>query len=272
MNKKFIIKFASLSLGLLSLGQQASAQQCSINLNYGVIIDPKHIRIVEKGQTQVQINKAAQLFIRGTEVSLTDEQQILLTNFSTGIRQQVPEIVSIAIEGADIGLKAVNKVVAGLTGENSASQQKVQAKFDELKWRIRARFNQSANNYYIAPQDLNDFDEMFTGEFEQEIEAMISTSIGSILEAVGQSMLTDSNESEYGGEARITTFDDRLTSISKGLELEVSERAKALDEKVALFCQQLTHLNSIEAQLHQAIPTLKDTTLLTLQISLQRKL
>jgi len=257
-----IPKYCSLAIALLVFFPQAYAQQCSINLNYGVIIDPKHIRIVEKGQTQVQINDSKQLFIKGRELSLTNNQQLLLEKFSLGIRQQVPEIVSIAIEGVDIGLKAVNEVVAGLTGENSASQQKVQAKFDELKWRIRARFNQSANNYYIAPQDLNDFDEMFTGEFEQEIEAMISTSIGSILEAVGQSILTDSNNDEYGGETRITTFDKRLTSISKGLELEVSERAKALDKKAALFCQQLTHLDEIEAQLHQAIPALRSFNLI----------
>ena len=179
-----------------------------------------------------------------------------------GIRQQVPEIVSIAIEGVDIGLKAVNEVVAGLTGENSASQQKVQAKFEELKWRIRARFNQSANNYYIAPQDLNNLDEIFTGEFEQEIEAMISTSIGSILEAVGQSILANDNSSDYGGETRITTFDERLTTLSKDLELEVAERAKALDKKAALFCQQLMSLDELETQLHQSIPALKKYNLI----------
>jgi hypothetical protein len=257
-----MLNYCSLAIALLIFIPQSYAQQCSINLNYGVIIDPKHIRIVDKGQTQVQINNTEQLFIKGTEISLTNEQQLLLTRFSTGIRQQVPEIVSIAIEGVDIGLKAVNEVVAGLTGENSASQQKVQAKFDELKWRIRARFNQSANNYYIAPQDLNDFDEMFTGEFEQEIEAMISTSIGSILEAVGESILTDSDNSEYGGETRITTYDKRLTSISKGLELEAAERAKALDKKAALFCQKLIRLDQIEAQLHQAIPALKSYNLI----------
>jgi hypothetical protein len=256
------LKISLLSLILVPFYQQAYSQQCSINLNYGVIIDPKHIRIVDKGKTQVQINNTKQLFIGGREVVLSKEQQKLLNSFSEGIRQQVPEIVSIAIEGVDIGLRAVNEVVAGLTGENSASQQKVQAKFDELKWRIRARFNQSANNYYIAPQDLNDFDEMFTGEFEQEIEAMISTSIGSILEAVGQSILVDDNSSEYGGETRITTYDKRLSNISKGLELEVTERAKALDKKAAIFCQQLTYLDKIEAQLHQAIPALKDFNLI----------
>ncbi|PKI17051.1 YggN family protein [Colwellia sp. 12G3] len=256
------LKYCSFFLATLPFYQQAYAQQCSINLNYGVIIDPKHIRIVDKGKTRVQINNTKQLFIRGREISLSPEQQQLLSNFSVGIRQQVPEIVSIAIEGVDIGLKAVNEVVAGLTGENSASQQKVQAKFDELKWRIRARFNQSANNYYIAPQDLNDFDEMFTGEFEQEIEAIISNSLGTILEAVGQSILADDNNTEYVGETRIATFDKRLTTISNGLELQVAQRAKALDKKAALFCQELTHLDELEAELHQAIPALKDYNLI----------
>lgn len=244
-----------------SLYQQAEAQQCPIHLNYGVIIAPKHIRMVDKGQTHVQINNSHQLFINGREVTLSKEQQQLLSSFSTGIRQQVPEIVSIAIEGVDIRLKAVNKVITGLTGENSASQQKVQTKFEELKWRIRARFNQSANNYYIAPQDLTNFDEMFKGEFEQEIEAMISTSIGTILEAVGQSILAD-DISEYEGESRITTFDKRLTSVSNGLEMAITERAKALDTKAALFCQQLSALNEIENKLHQAIPALQNYNLI----------
>lgn len=260
--QKKLLKYSFPALILMPFYQQAYAQQCSINLNYGVIIDPKHIRIVDKGKTKVQINNTKQLFIRGREITLSSEQQQLLNSFSIGIRQQVPEIVSIAIEGVDIGLKAVNQVVASLTGENSASQQKVQARFDELKWRIRTRFNQSANNYYIAPQDLNDFDEMFTGEFEQEIEGIISTSIGTILEAVGQSILADDNNEEYDGETRITTFDKRLTTLSKGLELQVAQRAKALDKKAALFCQELTHLDALEAKLHHAIPALKDYNLI----------
>ena len=262
MHNYFKLKLFICLMTVLAIGQQAMAQQCSVNLNYGVIIDPKHIRIIEQGQTKVQINTTTQLFIKGREQNLSNEQRVLLEQFSSGIRQQIPEIVSIAIEGVEIGLKAVNEVVAGLTGENSASQQKVQAKFDEMKWRIRARFNQSANNYYIAPQDLNDFDEMLTGEFEQEIEAIISTSLGTILEAVGQSMLKDGEASEYGGETRITTFDNRLTSLSKGLELEVTERAKALDKKAARFCLELRQLETIETELHQAIPALRDYNLI----------
>jgi len=262
-SSRFLLGIVFIVTSLTSPMSSAFSQQCSINLNYGVIINPTHIRIVERGQTQVQINNDDQLFIQGREHQLNDEQKLLFKQFSTGIREQFPEIIAIAIEGVDIGLKAVNEVIGGLTGENSASQQNVQAKFEELKWRIRTRFNQSANNYYIAPQDLNDFEELFAGEFEQEIEEVIQESIGTILKAVGQSLIKDDNRYEGGnGEERITTFDERMAGMSKGLELAVSERAKALEDKAKEYCEQLTELDNIESKLQQTIPALQPFNLI----------
>jgi hypothetical protein len=250
-------KSSLIALPFLVLSNNLHSQECAINFNYGVIIDPKHIRIIDKSQTKVQINGEKQLFILGRELKLTDNQKALLAQFSAGIREKLPEMVSITIEGVDIGLKAANQVIGGLTGENSSSQQKVQEKFEELKFRIRARFNQSANNYYIAPQDFNDFDQMFAGEFEQEIEEIVSDSIGTILKAVGQSMLTEHNTGEPGSEEqRISIYDDRLTSFGKGLHLDVTQRAKALEEKVSLFCVQLTALDKMEHKLQKSIPEL----------------
>jgi hypothetical protein len=248
-----IINLLAIAIYFLS-AQVSYAQQCSIHLNFGVIIDPNNIRIVEKSKTQIQINASKQLFIGGREISLSDEQIKLLETFSHGIRQQIPEIVSIAIEGVDVSFKAVNQLVVGLTGENSEDQQKIRTKFEELKWRIRARFNQSTNNYYIAPQDLTDFDEILTGEFKQDIESMISGSIGTILEAVGQSLLSDNNSNEYGSEVRVNTLDPKLTNISKDFSLTKSHKAKALDDRISLFCKQLKKLNEIEDKLHISIP------------------
>jgi len=256
-----VITYSALGLLMMS-SQSALAQQCSIHFNYGVIIHPNHIRMVDRAQTQIQINNSSQLFIKGREIQLSTEQQKLVAQFSIGLREQLPAIVSIAIEGVDISLKAVNEVIGGLTGENSASQQKVQAKFDELKWRTRARFNQSADNYYIAPQDFTDLDGIFSGQFEQEIEDIITTSIGTILTAVGESILSDSSHSEYGSEKRIATFDERLSNLSEGLDFEVAARAKALNKKATKFCLKLDELNKIESQLQQAIPALKEYNLI----------
>lgn len=237
------------------------AEQCSIHFNYGVIIDPAHVRMIDHGQTRVQINGEYQLFVEGREIQLNHEQQQLIKQFSLGVREQVPEIVSIAIEGVDIGLKAVNKAIGSLTGENSASQQKLQTKFDELKWRIRTRFNQSANNYYIAPQDFADFDDIFTGEFEQEIEEIITDSIDTILLAVGEAMISD-NSNNRGGEERLSTFDDRMETMAKDLELEISASANALQNKAEKFCLKLSELDKIESEIHKSIKPLSKIDLI----------
>jgi hypothetical protein len=259
MTKRLTLLLLSTVLSLLSFNTQA--EQCSINFNYGVIIDPNHIRIIEHGKTIVQINHTHQLFVNGREITLTNKQQRLIEQFSSGIRQQVPKIVSIAIDGVDIGLKAVNKVIGGLTGENSASQQKIQVQFDELKWRLRKRFNQSANNYYIALQDFDDLDDIFTGEFEEIIDEVISNSIGSILIVVGDA-ITSSNDEQGNGEQRISTFDEKMESMSKDLELEISSSADALKKKAIQFCQNLTLLNKIENQIQYSIPELADFNLI----------
>ena len=236
-----------------------NAQQCDINFNYAVIIDPAHVRIVNHGQTYVQINGQHQLFVHGREIQLSNEQKVQLSEYASGIRSQVPAIVSIAIEGVELGLKAVNEVVAGLTGENSASHQQFQEKFDEMKWRLRSRFNHSDESYYIAPQDFDDFDEIFAGEFEKEIEAIVSDSVGSILVAVGEAM---THREEQSTEQRVETFDQRIETMGNDLKLDISKQANALEIKAEVICASLVKLNAIENKLQMEIPALAEFNLI----------
>ena len=237
------------------------AKQCSVNFNYGIVIDPSHIRMLDHGKTYVQINDDKQLFINGREIQLTLKQQTLINDYAIGIRTQVPKIVAIALEGVDIGLKAVNKVIGGLTGENSASHQKIQQRFDEIKMRIYKRFNHSDENYYLARQDFDNFDELFSGEFEQELEEIISQSVGTILMAVGEAMLTPDN-SELSSEQRTLSFDQRMENMGKELELELVSQTNVLENKAEQFCQSLIELNQIEDELQKNIAELSTFNLL----------
>ena len=248
----------SLLLTSLFVGS-TSAQQCDINFNYGVIIDPAHVRIVDQGQTYVQINGQHQLFVNGREILLTDKQKEQLSDYTTGIRSQVPAIVSIAIEGVELGLKAVNKVISGLTGENSASHQQFQERFDEMKSRLRARFNHSDDSYYIAPQDFDDFDEVFAGEFEKEIETIVSNSVGTILIAVGEAM---THREEQSSEQRAETFDQRIETMGNDIKLDISNQANALEEKAAIICASLVQLDALENKLQLEIPALSEFNLI----------
>ena len=237
-----------------------SSAHCNIHLNYGVVIDPGHIRILEEGITYVQFSKSGQLFVNGREIQLNDAQQALIKEYATGIRKQVPELVNIAIEGVELGLKAVNKVIAGLTGENSAAHQKLQQRFEELHWRIRKRFNHSDNSYYIAPQDLDDFDEIFAGEFEQEIEEIVTKSIGSILGAVGEAV-TNQEVEPQSSEQRAGNIGDGVEAMGDDLALEINSKTSSLESKADAFCNKLIELDIIESEIQKQISALNQFNL-----------
>ena len=191
---------------------------------------------------------------------MNKEQAALVNEYSSGIRSQVPQIVSIAIEGVEVGLKAVNKVIGGLTGENSATHRRLQENFDEMQMRLRKKFNHSDESYYIAPQDFDDFDEIFAGEFEQEIEAIVSESIGTILMAVGEAM---TNRDEETIEQRVNTFDDKIETLGNDLKLEIGAKANQLEKRAEQFCSALSHLDSVEGKMQASISQLNGYNLIS---------
>jgi DUF2884 family protein len=253
-------KFSMVALFAAITSSSAMAEQCNVNFNYGVVIDPSHVRILNHGQTYVQFNGEHQVFVHGREIALTDENIETVSLFVSGIREQVPQIVSIAIEGVEIGLKAVNKVIGGLTGENSASHRRITEKFDEMQMRLHKRFNHSDESYYIAPQDFDEFDEIFAGEFEHEIEEIVSESIGTILMAVGEAM---ANRDEEDIEQRVDTFDERIESMGNELTLEIGNKASKLETKAEKFCKKLSALDKIETEMQLTIPALANFNLIS---------
>ncbi|GHF96346.1 DUF2884 family protein [Thalassotalea marina] len=242
----------------LSSTQASANAHCDINFRHGVIIDPLHIRILEQGITFVQINHDRQLFVQGREVYLSDQQTHLVKQYATGIREQVPEIVSIAIESVDVGLNAVNKVVASVTGENSSSHQRLQKKFDELQWRLKKRFKHSDDSFYIAPQDFDELEEVFAGAFEQEIEALVTESIGTMLGAVGQAI----EDTRENNERREESFEQRMESMGDVLELEISSDVNIVEQKTIEICEKLIALDSIETALNENIDQLSSFNLI----------
>lgn len=249
------MKISAIAIIATSLmANKALAGNCDINFNFGVIINPQHVRIIEHNQTIVQINNNLQLFVKGRELDLSSSQRLALSLYSQGIRQQVPEIVSIAIEGVDIGLKTVNKLIASLTGENSLSHQKIQEKFNELQMRLRTRFNHADENYFIAPQDFENFDEIFTGEFEQEIQDIVSQSLGTILVAVGGAISAkENNDFEQNTDSIV----QQLENIGEDIKIDVGSKVNQLEQKTQQFCQNLHELDQAEHNLQQAIPQLQ---------------
>ena len=82
---------AAITFSSFSSYASLAKKQCEVELSHGLIITDDVIRIVDKGQTRVQINNNTQLFIRGYWVDLNPEDNTVVEQVSLGIRDNVSE-------------------------------------------------------------------------------------------------------------------------------------------------------------------------------------
>ncbi|RZQ54065.1 hypothetical protein C1E23_05450 [Pseudoalteromonas phenolica] len=224
--------------------------KCDVELDHGLIITDSVIRIVDKGQTRVQINHDEQLLIKGYFIQLNDEETKVLREYALGIRDTVPELVSLATDGVNLGLSAIEQIVEGMS-EKEPEVLKTQLQYVERA--LMDKFKRGDDFFFIAPQSLSKIDDFFTEEISQKIHSAIHGSLGSILVSLG-----DAFKSREGNiEERITDMGQRMEIISKEIDKSLKKKAQQLEDKAEEYCECLNSLDETEARLQAIVPSLK---------------
>ncbi len=225
--------------------------KCNVELGHGLIITDDVIRIVDRGQTRVQINNDQQLFIKGRWIELDVDEQVVLRRYSQGLRDTVPELVELATDGVNLGLSAIEQVVSGF------AEKEPEVLKDQLKYVERAlkdRFKKGDDFFYIAPQSLSKMSEFFEKEISEKIHSAVHGSLGAILVALG-----DAFESDEGNiEERITDMSERMDIISAEIDKSLKKKAVKLEKKANEYCGCLRTLEQTEQELHNIVPQLAD--------------
>ena len=238
---------------------QAQAEQCPIRLKFGLLLSPDHLRIMEMGRTQMQINNDAELFIRGELITLTDQERYMLQEFSMGLRKELPEIVAIAMDSLDIGFDALNKVIKGFAGTDAAAE--IEDHFMELRFGLLKRFARSGDNFYIAPQGLNELDDFFTDKLSGQISNVVTDSMRVMLGAMGEAY----RQSEGLVEGQIYDVNESVEKLSASVEKSLAFNANRLAGQAAKFCERFESLDRTEARLQNQIPELRKYDILSRQ-------
>ena len=216
---------AILSLSIALSSTAAFAQKpCDVELRHGLIITDDVIRIVDKGQTRVQINNNTQLFIRGYWVDLGEDESKVLEQFSQGIRQTVPELVNLATDGVNLGLSAIEQVVEGMS-DKEPEVLKTQLQYVERA--LMDKFKRGDDFFFIAPQSLSQIDDFFTKEISQKIHSAVHGSLGAILVSLG-----DAFKSREGNiEDRINDMGQRMDIITKEIDKSLQKKSRPIRAK-----------------------------------------
>ncbi|GAB2699404.1 DUF2884 family protein [Aliiglaciecola sp. 3_MG-2023] len=229
--------------------------KCDIDLKYGVVVNERQIRVVDDhNRTVYQINDTNQLIVLGDVVQLADEQQRELEDFSTGIHYVVPKMIILATEGVQLAVETVEHVYQGLVGVDNTNYEEVQSSLQRVQNRIKERFIQANENFYIGPGRLENVNDLVDEEIEAQLEKAFNTSLGGVLSAIGG--LSDGSGEET--EQKVDDLSQRIEAMGQELERQVGSKAQYLRKKAHWFCKKMNHLDRIEEDLRANVPALSD--------------
>ena len=243
-------------IGLLLSFPLLAHQSCAIELSAGLEIKATSITFFEQNSGRQKsklalytINDNDSLSISREKISLTLEQSILIDAYDTHIRQLVPKVKSIAIEGVDLAIDGVSISFNSLLGEGNTVGQELITELLELRQKIDV----SLSNEYeiIIGVDGLESDNLLGEDFELRIESAmrkaVMGSMGSLLVALGKQMI---NDDELG-------FDNKIDTFSQTIGREMESRAKIIEGKVEQLCSDFIKLEMIETQLQESIAQLQ---------------
>ncbi|MAD76225.1 MAG: hypothetical protein CML20_15805 [Rheinheimera sp.] len=242
---------------LLLLLPVSALANCNMAFRYGLVIGPEHILFVQNTRTYVQINKNRQLFVEGEWVQLSDADTELLEQYSQGLRKFVPEIVSLAVDGVELGLSSIESMLSGL---GSKSQQaEWQALIRETTFQFMSRFVRTGEYFYLAPQSLNEIDHFLNRELKPQLNNLARHTVGAVWGALRDALRQSDSNFERTDSQGLESVEQLVDNISFGLD----EKAIELEAKSALFCQRMRELDEIETSLQQRIPLLSQYDVVT---------
>ena len=257
----YIMRLGLLFLLLWSAAVRADLN-CEVALQYGLVVNEKHIRVLDHSLTVYQINGDSQLMVGGNWIELKDEQQRQqLAELSRGLHMVVPKMILLANEGVELAIDTVEQVYSGLMGKDNKSQEKLEASLDRVRWSVRKKFIHASDNYYMGPGRLENVDDIVDRELEEEIEHAMNTSIGGILSAIGGLVTSEQNT-----EQKVEELTQKLENIGVEIEQNVAPKAQSLKQKAEWFCKKFKALDQVEEQLRSSVKELQPYNVLATDI------
>ena len=235
-------------------------ESCDVDLEAGLTINESSIEFFdpdENKQVLYSIDNDYQLTVGGDNVSLNDDQQALVEQYSSSIRAMVPQVRSIAIEGVDLALEGVNLAFNELLGEGNDVGADLTQELSSLREEVAERFT-IAHGFTIGENGLED-DELLGEEFEQRIESAVEKavmgSMGSLLVALGQEMMFSGGDTD--------AFETRMESFGENIEHEMESRAEKIELKAESLCLAAVNIDQLEEELKSSIESLADINVIT---------
>lgn len=254
-------------------------ESCDVSLTAGISINSQKIEFYEpnsenESEQSNQLNIPSkslykitadnQLVVNGETISLTKQQQHLITDYAQSIRTLVPKVKTLAIEGVDLALEGVDLAFTRLLGEGNDVGSQLNQDLLLIREAVDTKLSiEQGVSFGFNGNDHNEIvSELMGDDFEQRIENTIAkavmNSMANLLVSLGQEML-------FSGGAN-NDFEARMESFGDDIASEMEARTAKIEKKADQLCLSIKQIDQLEEQLKESIVQLKGFDVLTTKI------
>ncbi|MET1256457.1 DUF2884 family protein [Aliikangiella maris] len=228
----------ALMLSVSSTTLVAESEQCNFTTDYNINIESEQIRFTQTDGDTFEF-AGEKLLINDKAVKLNDEQLKASLALQQKAREMVPVIAEVAIEGAELGIKAATMVVTALFADDEAAQQELMLPIEALTKKLKTHVSSTQFNIEQLEQTL---DNAFDEEFSQAIEAAVAKFSGKMVGSVLTTLFSGDNE-------EMKDFEFRMENLEYQVEEYVEKNAEQLEKKASKLCEELVKLEVYDAVL-----------------------
>lgn len=223
-------------------------EECRITVDHEVHVSSEHVRLLDDGQEMWRINAQGELYVEGEYAAQSEEVQTMLIEYRNGVEEQTEAVVYVVGEALHITHEALTSVFT----EMFSADHRVVERIEELHQTLSVEFENVAyeenGETVIRGQELDSFGDRLGDTIEQEVEEIVSSSVGSLLAMIGKELIS--------GGGSMEEFEQRMDTMATDLETRIEERTARIEERADQMCDQIVELNVIETELATHIPAI----------------
>jgi len=228
-------------------GVSAHSNQCDYSVDYNIDINDQQISFDKKNGDKV-VFEGDRLTINDLPVALSSDQLQTSRSFQRETRAIVPKIAYIAVEGAEIGVKAATIAMTTLFGESEEVHEDLIAPIEAISEKIKANISETSLN-------TNELEKAFDDGFDAEIEKLVETAIskysGKMVGQIIGSIFSGDNE-------EMEDFEFRMENMEHDIERYVEKQAEGLEAKADELCVDLKAIAQLDQELEAVTGYPKD--------------
>lgn len=223
--------------------------QCEVSLNYDVAVEPQKL-VISEAEKEVYRIEVGKLYVDGVEVQLDAKQRTLINQYADEVSRQLPEVIDLVHDAVSIASTAVSMALTPLLGD--ASGAKIDEMMTGLSQRIDTVAYQNGDKFYLGATESS-LEETFGQEFEQQMEQLVQSSIGSMMMTLGSEMMKGDGDSF---EQKMQAFATKMDNVGKDIEVQIEQQSNDLQQRADKLCDDFQQLVALESQLRQQVPEL----------------